>query len=106
MTLAVASVVLALLNLTSAALIAEGRRVGWLVALAAQVPWSWYDLRTGQIGFLLLTLVYAPVYLRGWRTARRPAAPSDTRTRGPALGDGGQTRPTTESARAFDTSAA
>jgi hypothetical protein len=73
MTLAVGSVLLALLNLTSATLLAEGRRAGWLVALAAQVPWSWYDLRTGQLGFLLLTLVYVPVYIRGWRTARRPA---------------------------------
>ena len=106
MTLAVASVVLALLNLTSATLIAEGRRAGWLVALAAQVPWSWYDLRTGQIGFLLLTLVYVPVYVRGWRTARRPAARSARRRRGHALGEGRQARPTTESARAFDTSAA
>ena len=82
MTLAVASVLLALLNLTSAALIAERCRAGWLVALGAQVPWSWYDLKTGQLGFLLLTLVYVPVYVRGWRaartrldrTARRPRA--------------------------------
>ena len=106
MTLAVASVVLALLNLTSATLIAERRRVGWLVALAAQVPWSWYDLRTGQVGFLLLTLVYVPVYIRGWRTARRPTAGSARRTRARALDEGHRARPATGSARAFDTSAA
>ena len=76
MTLAVASVLLALLNLLSATLIAERCRVGWLVALAAQVPWTWYDMRTGQIGFLLLTLVYVPVYVRGWRTARPPDSES------------------------------
>jgi hypothetical protein len=106
MTLAVASVLLALLNLTSATLVADGRRVGWLVALAAQVPWSWYDLRTGQIGFLLLTLVYVPVYLRGWRTAPRLGTGSASRRRGHALGERRGARPTTGSARAFDTSAA
>jgi hypothetical protein len=106
MTLAVASALLALLNLASATLIAERCRAGWLVALAAQVPWSWYDLRTGQLGFLLLTLVYVPVYVRGWRTARRPSTGSASRTRGHTLRGRHQTRPTTGSARAFDTSAA
>jgi len=70
MTLALWSLLLSLLNLGSATLIAERRRAGWLVALACQVPWSWYDLRTGQLGFLLLTVMYVPVYVRGWRTAR------------------------------------
>ena len=75
MTLALGSVMLALLNLASAALIAERRRAGWLVALAAQIPWTWYDLWTRQLGFLLLTLIYVPVYVRGWRKARNPASP-------------------------------
>ena len=75
MTLALGSVMLALLNLASAALIAERRRAGWLVALAAQIPWTWYDLWTRQPGFLLLTLIYVPVYMRGWRKARNPARP-------------------------------
>lgn len=70
MTLAIGSVLLSMLNLASAALIAERRRCGWLVALAAQVPWVWYDVSTRQLGFLLLTLVYAPIYLRGWRHSR------------------------------------
>ena len=79
MTLALGSVLLSLLNLASAALIAEGRRAGWLVALAAQIPWTWYDLWTRQLGFLLLTLIYVPVYVRGWRKARNLAyAPSST----------------------------
>ena len=79
MTLALGSVLLSLLNLASAALIAERRRAGWLVALAAQIPWTWYDLRTGQLGFLLLTLIYVPVYVRGWRKARNLAhLPSST----------------------------
>jgi hypothetical protein len=98
MTLAFASVLLALLNLTSAALIAERCRAGWLVALAAQLPWSWYDLRTGQLGFLLLTLVYVPVYVRGWRTARRPSAGSASRSRGHTFGGRHQMRLTTGSA--------
>ena len=106
MTLAVASVLLALLNLISSALIAERCRAGWLVALAAQLPWSWYDLRTGQLGFLLLTLVYVPVYVRGWRTARRPSTGPAGRTRGHALGGRHQTRLTTGSAPVFDTEAA
>jgi hypothetical protein len=73
MTLALGSVLLSLLNIASAALIAERRRAGWLVALAAQIPWTWYDLWTRQPGFLLLTLIYVPVYLRGWRKARNLA---------------------------------
>lgn len=72
MNLALGSVLLSLLNLASAALIAERRRTGWLVALAAQIPWTWYDLWTRQPGFLLLTLFYVPVYLRGWRRSREP----------------------------------
>jgi hypothetical protein len=83
MTLALWSLVLSLLNLASATLIAERHRAGWLVALAAQIPWSWYDLRTGQLGFLLLTVMYVPVYVRGWCTARRsnrPAAAVSTST--------------------------
>ncbi len=106
MTLVVASALLALLNLTSATLIAERCRAGWLVALAAQVPWSWYDLRTGQIGFLLLTLVYVPVYVRGWRRARRPGTGSAARTRAQTLGWRRQMRPTSRPAPALDTSAA
>jgi hypothetical protein len=73
MTLALGSVLLSLLNLASAALIAEDRRAGWLIALAAQIPWTCYDLWTRQFGFLLLTLIYVPVYVRGWRKARRAA---------------------------------
>ena len=81
MTLALGSALLSLLNIASAALIAERRRAGWLVALAAQIPWTWYDLWTRQIGFLLLTLIYVPVYLRGWRKARNLAlAPLSTET--------------------------
>ena len=41
MTLALGSVLLSLLNLASAALLAERRRLGWLVALSAQLPWTW-----------------------------------------------------------------
>ena len=79
MTLALGSVLLSLLNLASAALIAERRRAGWLVALAAQIPWTWYDLWTRQLGFLLLTFIYVPVYVRGWRKARTLArVPSST----------------------------
>jgi hypothetical protein len=106
MTLTVASALLAVINLTSATLIAERCRAGWLVALAAQVPWSWYDLRTGQLGFLLLTLVYVPVYVRGWRTARRPDSGSASRRPGHAQGTRRLTRPTPGPAAALDTSAA
>ncbi len=74
--LALGSVLLWLLNLAGAALIAGRRRAGRLVALAAQIPWTWHDLRTRQPGFLLLTLSCAPVYVRGWRTARNLAPPA------------------------------
>lgn len=86
MTLTLVSVLLALLNLASAALIADRRRVGWLVALGAQIPWTWYDVWTRQFGFLLLTLLYVPVYVRGWRTARHPAdQPVGQPVRSPAV---------------------
>jgi hypothetical protein len=78
MTLALGSVLLSLLNLASAALIAERRRTGWLVALAAQLPWTWYDLWTRQFGFLMLTIFYAPIYVRGWRKAPRDARPTSS----------------------------
>lgn len=85
MTLALGSVLLSLLNLASAALIAERHRAGWLVALAAQIPWTWYDLWTRQLGFLLLTFIYVPVYVRGWRKARTLARlPSSTAGSSPA----------------------
>jgi hypothetical protein len=85
MTLALGSVLLSLLNLASAALIAERHRAGWLVALAAQIPWTWYDLWTRQLGFLLLTFIYVPVYVRGWRKARTLARlPSSTAGRSAA----------------------
>jgi hypothetical protein len=85
MALALGSVLLSLLNLASAALIAERRRAGWLVALAAQIPWTWYDLWTRQLGFLLLTFIYVPVYVRGWRKARTLARlPSSTAGGSPA----------------------
>ena len=76
MTLALGSVLLWLLNLASAALIAGRGRAGRLVALAAQIPWTWHDLRTRQPGFLLLTLICVPVQVRGWRTARNLAPPA------------------------------
>ena len=76
LTLALGSVLLWLLNLASAALIAGRRRAGRLVALAAQIPGTWHDLRTRQPGFLLLTLICVPVYVRGWRTARNLAPPA------------------------------
>ena len=78
MTLALGSVLLSLLNLASAALLAERRRTGWLVALAAQLPWTWYDLWTRQYGFLMLTIFYLPVYVRGWRKARGAAHPTSS----------------------------
>ena len=80
MTLPLGSVLLSLLNLASTTLIAERRRTGWLVALAAQLPWTWYDLWTRQFGFLMLTIFYVPIYVRGWRKAPRPGHP----TSGPA----------------------
>ena len=48
MTLALGSVLLSLLNLASSALIAERRRAGWLVALAAQIPWTWMTCGRGS----------------------------------------------------------
>ena len=65
MAVALGSVLLWLLNLAGAALIAGRRRAGRLVALAAQIPWTWHDLRARQPGFLL-----ADAHLRAGVRAR------------------------------------
>lgn len=65
------SAVLAVITLVSMALLAEKTPAGWLVAIGAQVLWVPYDVVTRQYGFLLITAVSVPVYVRGWRSFRR-----------------------------------
>jgi hypothetical protein len=61
---------LAALNLTVQLLIARKKAYGWLVALGAQIPWTAYDIATRQYGWLILSVVYVPVYIHGWRQFR------------------------------------
>jgi hypothetical protein len=65
------SSVLALVTLGSMWLIARKHAAGWLAAVGAQVLWVPYDILTRQSGFLLITAVSVPVYVRGWRNFRR-----------------------------------
>lgn len=62
---------LAVVNLGVQWLVAHHKPWGWLVGIAAQVPWTVYDIASRQYGFLLLTVVGVPIYLRGWRNFRK-----------------------------------
>jgi hypothetical protein len=64
------SFILAAVNLTAMWLLARKKRAGFVIALAAQVPWTVYDLWTGQFGFLLITAASIPVDVKGWREWR------------------------------------
>jgi hypothetical protein len=66
-----ASSVLAVVTLASMWLIGRKLAAGWAVAIAAQVLWVPYDVVTRQVGFLAITAVSVPVYVRGWRAFRR-----------------------------------
>jgi hypothetical protein len=70
MLLTAGSVLLGLLNVTATLLIGRRRQAGWWIALAAQLPWSAYDIATSQYGFLLITAAALPVYLSGLRRLR------------------------------------
>ena len=71
MLLLAGSTALALVTLTSMWLISRKLAAGWLVAIAAQFAWVPYDIGTRQYGFLLITAVSVPVYVRGWRNFRQ-----------------------------------
>jgi hypothetical protein len=70
--LAAFSLLFGLLAVAPTGLIAWGWRWGWLAGLLAQIPWTAYDLLTGQPGFLLITAVSVPVYWAGWQRSRHP----------------------------------
>lgn len=65
------SLALAAVNITVTLLIGHGKPYGWLAAIAIQIPWSVYDVATRQWGFLLITAVTVPTYLREYRHRRR-----------------------------------
>lgn len=64
------SIALAVLNLASMRLISRKHPSGWLIAIGAQFLWVPYDIVTGQFGFLAITAVSVPVYVRGWGNFR------------------------------------
>ena len=66
------SFILAAVNLTAMWLLARKKRAGFVIALAAQVPWTVYDIATAQYGFLLITVASIPVDVKGWREWRKP----------------------------------
>lgn len=48
------------------------RRAGWVLSLAGQVVWLGVAVPTGQWAFVLASLVYGAVAVRGWVAWRRP----------------------------------
>lgn len=68
------SVVLAAVNLTVMALLARSVPAGWLLGLAMQAIGVPYDIWSRQYGFVAVTVVTVPVYVKGWRNFRRNAA--------------------------------
>jgi hypothetical protein len=68
-------------------------------ALPALLRW------TRQIGFLLLTLIYVPVYVRGWRKARNPASPPSAAAGGTPTTKTSSTRGTEAAVAAASTAA-
>lgn len=92
--LAAGSTALAVLALASMWLLARKHPAGWLIAIAAQALWVPYDVATSQFGFLLITLVSVPVYVRGWRSFQ-----ADRRTRLAAESQGRAGSPVTAGPR-------
>lgn len=62
----VLSSVLMAMTVVNLALIAEKRREGFLVGIAAQPIWLVFDAVTGAYGLMPLALVLGGLYLRGW----------------------------------------
>lgn len=58
------------LGLASAWLLASQRRTGWAVSLAAQLVWLVVAVLTGQWAFVVASIVYGTVAVRGWRRWR------------------------------------
>lgn len=64
MVLIVGSVILGLLNVLGMYLMRYRWRWGCYLGIGIQVPWTVYDILTRQYGFLLITIVAVPVYVR------------------------------------------
>lgn len=60
------STILALTDLASMWLLARHHRAGWAIGIATEALWTPYNITTRQYGFLALTIVSVPVYIRGW----------------------------------------
>jgi len=73
------SYALAAVNLGVQWLVAHHRSYGWLLGIAAQIPWTVYDLATHQPGFLLMSAAAIPIDLRGWRNFRKASHCPPTR---------------------------
>jgi hypothetical protein len=65
------SLVLAAIGLLGLWLIGDGRKIGFLFGVLAQVAWAAYAVMTGQWGFILTCVAYGWVYLRGYKKAVR-----------------------------------
>jgi len=68
------SIILAALNLTVMGLLARSIPAGWLLGLAQMTIGVPYDIVTRQYGFVAVTAVTVPVYVKVWRNFRRNRA--------------------------------
>lgn len=68
------SIILASLNLTVMWLLARSIPAGWLIGLGEMVIGVPYDIWSRQYGFVAVTAVTVPVYVKGWLNFRRNRA--------------------------------
>jgi hypothetical protein len=73
MILIVGSLALGLANVGAMLGVARWPRNAYLIAIAIQVPWAAYDVITRQYGFLLISAVAVPAYIREIRRLNRSA---------------------------------
>jgi hypothetical protein len=65
------SLVLAAIGVAGLWLIGDGRKIGFLFGMLAQVAWATYAVMTGQWGFILTCVAYGWVYMTGYKKAVR-----------------------------------
>lgn len=65
--LTVLSVALGCLNVSVMWLLSRQCRWAWLVSLGAQVPWSVYDIWSKQYGFLIMSVAFSWIAIKGYR---------------------------------------
>ncbi len=66
------SCLLSCTTVANIALLSEKKRAGFIVGLAAQLPWLYFDWKVGAYGLMPLAIILGVMYVRGyvkWGTA-------------------------------------